>query len=417
MSPAVENPSPRTFTIFYSWQSDRERKCCKAFIRKAAADSAARVGERLGVRVVIDADTEGVAGTPAISDTILRKIESCDLFLADMTFVATTDAGKRVPNPNVMGEYGFALRAKGLDRILLAMNTAFGQPEELPFDLRHLRHPARYALAEGAAEGVRRKARGDFSAILERNFAAAIAQLLEPPMATEEPPQWEAGLAALTEFANSRFVGVPVLVSPPKIIVWIVPLAALNGSQLTAAAVKAARSLFSLISDAGRRDGQDEQQWWSSDPLRQVPGKPNPEAGWCLRLARPGFFEASATIGARVDDDPQIVVQGLDVERIMVRIVDQVATLSARLGLAGPAVLAAAFEGIDDVEMLRPEPGTGGRRIGRPSASLGTVRLENFTVPTADRLAEVMERIWLIGGWDDGSPAFVDGRWTGYDAR
>jgi hypothetical protein len=63
-----------------------------------------------------------------------------------MSFMAETTAGKLVPNPNVMGEYGFALRSKTVQRILLAMNTAFGPPDGLPFDLRHMHHPAQYAL-------------------------------------------------------------------------------------------------------------------------------------------------------------------------------------------------------------------------------------------------------------------------------
>ena len=128
----IRAPAVRTFTIFYSWQSDRESQCCKNFIRIAADDAARRVGERLGVEVVIDADTEGVSGTPPISETFLKKIAACDLFLADMTFVGATDQGKPLPNPNVMGEYGYALRAKGFEWILLAMNTAFGPPE-IPF--------------------------------------------------------------------------------------------------------------------------------------------------------------------------------------------------------------------------------------------------------------------------------------------
>jgi hypothetical protein len=310
------SPAVRTFTIFYSWQSDRERKCCKDFIRRAADAAAERVSASLGARVVIDADTEGVAGIPAISETILRKIESCDLFLADVTFVASANAGKLVPNPNVMGEYGFAMRAKGLDRILLAMNTAFGPPDELPFDLRHLRHPAQFALTEGAADGVRRRVRDDFSATLERNFAAAIAPLLGIPAATAEPPQW---LASLSEFANSRFIGVPILVSLPKIIIWVAPLAILAERPLAAAAVKAARPWFSLSPEGKVSNGQDEQQWWSSDPPRPIPGKPNPEATWCVRPARPGFFEVSATVGARIEGDPEIVVQGSDLEKVLVK--------------------------------------------------------------------------------------------------
>ena len=109
----------RTFTIFYSWQSDRDARSCKNFIRIAADDAARRVGERLGVQVLVDADTEGVSGTPPISDTILKKISASDLFLADMTFVGKTEQEKLLPNPNVMGEYGYALKANGFERILL----------------------------------------------------------------------------------------------------------------------------------------------------------------------------------------------------------------------------------------------------------------------------------------------------------
>jgi hypothetical protein len=77
----------RTFIVFYSWQSDRETQSCKNFIRIAADDAARRVSARLDVQILVDADTEGVSGTPPISDTILKKIGVCDVFLADMTFV------------------------------------------------------------------------------------------------------------------------------------------------------------------------------------------------------------------------------------------------------------------------------------------------------------------------------------------
>jgi len=65
MQHAVRDPVVRTFTIFYSWQSDRGCNCWKDFIRRAAETAAERVSERLGIHSAIDADTEGVAGTPA----------------------------------------------------------------------------------------------------------------------------------------------------------------------------------------------------------------------------------------------------------------------------------------------------------------------------------------------------------------
>jgi len=403
----------RTFTIFYSWQSDRNRQCCKDFIRIAADAAAKRVGEQLGIRVLVDADTEGVAGTPPISDTILGKIAACDLFLADMTFVAQTEAGKRLPNPNVMGEYGYALRARGLGRILLVMNAAFGPPDQLPFDLHHLRHPEEFTLAEGAPDGERRLERSRFSKKLERNISAAISHALASESPPSQTPKWEAGETELESLVNSRLTGVPVLVKPPKLSVWIVPLAALEARALTAQAVKATRPYFTLIEDGSRYDGQDERQWWSGGRPLAMNGRLSVARAWSVRLVRPGLLEAVANIGEQINDDPYIVVRGLDLERMLVGAVDRLAELANELGLRGPAVISAVLEGVENVQITRPGPGSGGRQIGKPFVWLGTVHLPNLTIPTADHLQEMIEKIWLIGGWGDGSPAIVDGRWTG----
>jgi hypothetical protein len=126
-----------------------------------------------GIALEIDSDTKDVPGTLAITDTVLAKIRDCDLFLADMTFVAAIGE-KLIPNPNVMGEYGYALRDKGTRRILLAMNSAFGPPEKLPFDLHQLRHPAQFKVDGDTADGVRRISRTAFGAQLaDHIFAAA----------------------------------------------------------------------------------------------------------------------------------------------------------------------------------------------------------------------------------------------------
>jgi hypothetical protein len=84
------------------------------FIRDALDEAAKRISEdsTLQVQLKIDADTEGLAGTPPVTEAILKKIPACDIFIPDVTFVARTDRGKRVPNPNVMTEYGYALSEK-----------------------------------------------------------------------------------------------------------------------------------------------------------------------------------------------------------------------------------------------------------------------------------------------------------------
>ena len=145
--------------VFYSWQSDRDFKLCRNFIEIALSAAAERLKARRGIEVVVDSDTKDVPGTPPISDTILKKIDACDVFLADMTFVAATAEGKLSPNPNVMGEYVYALKAKGWPNILLVMNAAFGAPGDLPFDLHHLRHPLSYSVATVKPDAARRVSR------------------------------------------------------------------------------------------------------------------------------------------------------------------------------------------------------------------------------------------------------------------
>src|SRR6185295_14416624 len=54
---------------------------------------------------------------------------------------------------NVMLEYGYALKRHSHTALIAVMNSAFGKPdaESLPFDLRHLRWPITYHLADSNA--------------------------------------------------------------------------------------------------------------------------------------------------------------------------------------------------------------------------------------------------------------------------
>lgn len=127
----------RKIYAFYAWQSDRPENINRNLIDIALREAAARINQdaSLGVELHIDSDTQGVPGNPPVTDTILKKIDACDIFIPDVTFVASTDAGKLVPNPNVMTEFGYALRSKSHFALMLLMNTFYGPPESLPFDL------------------------------------------------------------------------------------------------------------------------------------------------------------------------------------------------------------------------------------------------------------------------------------------
>jgi hypothetical protein len=169
----------KTFVVFYAWQSDRLQRLNRHLIRIALNLAAKDVSDdpAAAVKVRIESDTENVLGHVPVTDTILRKIAACDAFVPDLTFVAKTEAGKLVPNPNVMLEYGYALRAKSHSVMIPVMNTAYGPPEQLPFDMGHLRHPLQYHLLAMATTAERRAVRKtlteDFEKILRLMIAAA----------------------------------------------------------------------------------------------------------------------------------------------------------------------------------------------------------------------------------------------------
>jgi hypothetical protein len=160
----------RKITAFYAWQSDTPQEFNRNFIRIALEEAAQRISadSSLNVEILIDSDTEGVLGQPPVTMTILAKIESCDIFVPDLTFVAYTDGGKLIPNPNVLMEYGYALRAKTYTAMMSVMNTAFGPPEKLPFDMGHIRHPIQYDVAPTAKDAERREVRRKLSEKLEQ---------------------------------------------------------------------------------------------------------------------------------------------------------------------------------------------------------------------------------------------------------
>lgn len=165
------------FVIFYSWQSDRDPKTTRYFIREAL-DLAARILAReMEVQEVvrIDQDTEGIPGHPEIFRTICGKIDSCSIFVADLTYVAKTDSGDRIPNPNVTIELGYAMKSVGPDRYIAVMNTEYGGPEDLPFDLRHRRWPIQYGLTPEMPADDRKKRKEE----LAEKLAKAIRSIVE----------------------------------------------------------------------------------------------------------------------------------------------------------------------------------------------------------------------------------------------
>ncbi len=168
----------KEFVVFYAWQSDRPERFNRYLIRFALNFAAKNISAdpTVGIRVRIDADTEGVDGHCPVTETILKKIAVCDAFVPDLTFVASTEAGKLIPNPNVMLEYGYALHARSFSVMIPVMNTAYGAAKELPFDMGHLRFPVRYDLPSTAKNAERRAVRKALTEELETIIRGMIAE-------------------------------------------------------------------------------------------------------------------------------------------------------------------------------------------------------------------------------------------------
>jgi hypothetical protein len=204
-------------SVFFSWQSDRPAKEGRNLIEQALSYAIGKVGDDLEMEealregLKLDKDTKGVPGSPPIFDTILGKIGNAAVFVADLTFAGIRASGDPTPNPNVLIEYGFALKALNYSRIITVMNEAYGEAskESMPFDLAHLRFPIRYNLPENAPDADRRKQRDELAKtftyalklIFESNeFKASLPALLgPPPFAAREPQEGRARFRAAGE--------------------------------------------------------------------------------------------------------------------------------------------------------------------------------------------------------------------------
>ena len=139
------------WNVFYSWQSDLPNSINRGFIQDALerAAKAIRQDDSIKVEPVVDRDTAGVPGSPDIANTIFEKIDGSQVFACDVSIINGDDKARPTPNPNVLIELGYSYKALTSERILMIMNTAFGEPKLLPFDLSKKR-VITYELVEGS---------------------------------------------------------------------------------------------------------------------------------------------------------------------------------------------------------------------------------------------------------------------------
>ncbi|MCK9396633.1 MAG: nucleotide-binding protein [Methylobacter sp.] len=174
-------------SIFYSWQSDLEGAGNRNLIEDALkrALKSIRRDESETVEPVLDRDTAGLSGAPSISESIFAKISLADVFVADVSIINKGSTRRLIPNPNVLIELGYAIAQLGWERVLLVQNTAYGDPEDLPFDLRG-RRIVPYSFERDTND------RSEVRALLQGRLEAALKSALSNSTQTSLPTGFNA---------------------------------------------------------------------------------------------------------------------------------------------------------------------------------------------------------------------------------
>ncbi len=130
------------YKVFFSWQSEDKKSRTALGV---ALQNAVEVLNDRGIRLEIDHSTLGESGMPSVDQTILREIDACDMFLADVTPVINyqkksgdgMQVSKEVSNPNVLLELGYAKSALGVGYVIVAARQGNWVSENMPFDVNH----------------------------------------------------------------------------------------------------------------------------------------------------------------------------------------------------------------------------------------------------------------------------------------
>ncbi len=153
------------YTIFYSWQSDTNPNFNWVLIRDCINSAIKNIENKGRLKGVFFNDlqesTSNIPGSPDIVPTIEVRIDSCDIFICDLTITNSHDwiltaletnpdlPYKFSPNSNVYGEYNRALGNHSSDAVIAVMNTIYGDPNKndkiIPFDSRQKRFPFLYS--------------------------------------------------------------------------------------------------------------------------------------------------------------------------------------------------------------------------------------------------------------------------------
>jgi len=164
--------------VFLSWQTATESQgfnnksllidCVQSVLKQIQ-----NKGELKDIYFEFKEGLRGESGTPNVSEKMMELVDSCDIFIGDMTVTQKTGGCigvllqklriqnfRKEPNANVFGEYNRALK-KYCDfykQIILVLNNVNGEPEKdidvIPFDQRGRRFPIIFTLKNNKKKSI-----------------------------------------------------------------------------------------------------------------------------------------------------------------------------------------------------------------------------------------------------------------------
>jgi hypothetical protein len=254
--------------VFWSWQSDTPGKIGRHFVRDALSAAIEKLKETPQIEeptarearsaMHLDQDRKGIPGSPDLARVILEKIEESSVFVADVTSVGITTTQnkgtqpKKVINPNVAIELGYALHALSDRALLMVMNEHYGSRADLPFDLQSKAGPIMFNLAPDADRKTITAASQRLTSQLAEALELCIAQHIEiirqaTPFPQAEPKDGPARFRSAGEPIGIRWQDFPFLTG--------------SGNTISLAAGPAMWFRLMPSADPGRK--------WAADELKQ----------------------------------------------------------------------------------------------------------------------------------------------------
>lgn len=122
-------------TLLNSWQSDSDhnRKAIRTALREACTNAESQISD---LHIKVDEATSNQVGALHIPNAVLENISKADVFIVDLSTIGVSFNGSRkIQNPNVLIELGYAISQLGWDRIILLFNKEYGDFNDMPFDI------------------------------------------------------------------------------------------------------------------------------------------------------------------------------------------------------------------------------------------------------------------------------------------